>query len=71
MGELFMSKVLTCAAVSTLDSRAILRILYRNCKNVPTKVLMWDPCRFGQPIILAVAHMLGVAAAPQLQTLSP
>ena len=29
--------------------------------KAPTKVLVWDPCPFGQPRILTVAHIMAVS----------
>ena len=33
------------------------RVLYRIYIKAPAKVLIWDPCPFGSPVILTVAHV--------------
>ena len=37
------------------------RFLYRDYIMGPTKVVTWDPCLFGQPMILTVVHIIAAA----------
>ena len=39
------------------------RILFGNHVKTPTKVLTWDPCHFGQPMMLIVADVSRVPAS--------
>ena len=52
-----ISVALSALLVNIMDIKGGHRILYRDYIRVLTKVLIWAPRPFGQPIIWTVAHM--------------